>query len=74
MELKTYLNLMALEDLPEWSAAPKTREARPLLEALREAGYEGVQFIAPLKAEERAACEQLGLGRWDAPCGLGDRG
>lgn len=67
MELKTYLNLMALEDLPEWSAAPKTREAKPLLEAIRDAGYEGVQFIAPLKPEERAACESLGLGR----CGLG---
>jgi len=67
MRLKTYLNLMALEDLPEWSAGPKTREAMPLLEAIRDAGYEGVQFIAPLKPEERAACESLGLGR----CGLG---
>lgn len=67
MILKTYLNLMALEDLPEWSAGPKTREPRALLAAVREAGYEGVQFIAPLTAAERAACEGLGLGR----CGLG---
>lgn len=67
MKLKTYLNLMALEDLPQWSAGPKTREPAPLLEAIRDAGYEGAQFIAPLTAAERAACESLGLGR----CGLG---
>ena len=67
MVLKTYLNLMALEDLPEWSAGPKTREPEGVMGAIREAGYEGVQFIAPLEPREWAACEFLGLGR----CGLG---
>jgi len=67
MVLKTYLNLMALEDLPEWSAGPKTREPEGLIAATKEAGYEGVQFIAHLTARERAACESLGMGR----CGLG---
>jgi len=67
MNFKAYLNLMALEDLPEWSAGPKTEEPEPLLAAIQAAGYEGVQFIAPLEAEQRRACETLGLGR----CGLG---
>jgi hypothetical protein len=67
MTLKTYLNLMALEDLPEWSAAPATREPGPLLEAIRGAGYDGVQFVRSLTSAERAACDSLGLGR----CGLG---
>lgn len=67
MHLRTYLNLMALEDLPEWSVGPKSREPEAVLAAARDAGYEGVQFVAPLTAAERAACESLGMGR----CGLG---
>jgi hypothetical protein len=65
--LRVYLNLMSLEDLPVWSAAPVTREPEPLLTAIREAGYEGVQFIGPVTAAEQAACKRLGLGK----CGLG---
>jgi hypothetical protein len=58
--LRCYFNLMALE---EDASVP----AGPPLEAIRAAGYEGVQFIAPVSAEEIAECERLGLGR----CGLG---
>jgi sugar phosphate isomerase/epimerase len=58
--LRCYFNLMALED--DASVPP----GRPL-EVIREAGYDGVQFIAPVSPQEIAECEALGLGR----CGLG---
>lgn len=54
--LRCYLNLMSLEGL-----APRS------LSQIAEAGYEGVQFVEPLRPEEAAECERLGLGR----CGLG---
>jgi sugar phosphate isomerase/epimerase len=60
--LRRYLNLMSLEDLPAFSTAPKTRELEPLFAAIRETGYEGVQFVAPVTSAERAACARLGLG------------
>lgn len=60
--LRRYLNLMALEDLPAFSTAPKTREPEALLTTIRGAGYDGVQFIAPVTHEERAVCTRLGLG------------
>lgn len=65
--LRVYLNLMSLEDLPAWSASPRTREPERLLAAIGEAGYEGVQFIGPVTPAEQAACARLGLGK----CGLG---
>ncbi len=60
--LRRYLNLMALEDLPAFSAAPQTREPKALLTAIQAAGYQGVQFIAPVSPEERGLCSRLGLG------------
>ena len=60
--LRRYLNLMSLDDLPAFSTAPKTREPEALLTAIREAGYDGVQFIAPITHGERAACTRLELG------------
>jgi sugar phosphate isomerase/epimerase len=60
--LRRYLNLMALEDLPAFSTAPRTREPEALFTAIRDAGYDGVQFIAPVTSAERAACTRLGLG------------
>jgi sugar phosphate isomerase/epimerase len=60
--LRCYLNLMALEDLPAFSTAPVTREPEALFTCIRDAGYDGVQFIAPLTAVERAACARLRLG------------
>lgn len=58
--MRCYFNLMALEE-------DATAPAGDALEAIRAAGYEGVQFIAPVGAKEIRACERLGLGR----CGLG---
>jgi sugar phosphate isomerase/epimerase len=61
--LRCYLNLMTLEDLPQDSAAPATREVEPLFEALLRAGYEGVQFTAPVTSAQQAVCSRLGLGK-----------
>ena len=61
--LRTYLNLMALEGLPEFSAAPDTKEPDGLLAAIRASGYDGVQFIEPVTGAQQAACERLGLGK-----------
>ncbi len=60
--LRRYLNWMTFEDLPAFSTAPKTREFEALLAAIREAGYEGVQFVAPVTSAERAACARPHLG------------
>jgi hypothetical protein len=72
MSLRCYLNLMTLEDLPPWSAGPRTQEPEPLLSAIKAAGYEGIQFVEPLRHEQRDVCERLalhraGLGRVNAP-------
>jgi sugar phosphate isomerase/epimerase len=60
--LRVYLNLMALEDV-EGSSAPRTTDPETLFAAIRDAGYEGVQFIAPLTQEQDRACRAAGLGR-----------
>ncbi len=65
--MRCYMNLMALEDLPPFSAGPKKKDPAYRLKATRKAGYEGVQFIQPVSQEEIAVCEKLGLGR----CSLG---
>ncbi len=70
--LRCYLNLMALEDLPETSAAPATRDPESLFPAIREAGYEGIQFVEDITDGEQALCHRLslgktGLGRVNAP-------
>jgi len=44
--LDVYLNLGTLMDLPDWSTAPKS-EGTELLEAIREAGFVGVQGGKP---------------------------
>jgi len=61
------MNLMALEDLPDFSRGPRSPDLPERLPAIREAHYEGVQFIEPLKPGETEICERLGLGR----CSLG---
>ena len=64
--LGCYLNLLTLAALPEASAAPRTRDPRPLLEALAAAGYDGVQgfefAIAGVPAADPGLCAALGLG------------
>lgn len=61
--MRCYLNLMALEDLPPESSAPSTRDAEQLFEAIRQAGYAGVQLIEPATSAQQAACARLGLGK-----------
>ena len=61
--LRTFLNLMTLEDLPPDSSAPSTREVEPLFEAILQAGYEGVQFTQAATPAQQAACARLGLGK-----------
>lgn len=65
--LRTYFNLMALEDLPQESAGPQPGPLEAQLEAIAGAGYEGVQFVEPATLAQLRRCEQLGLGR----CGFG---
>ncbi|HBY62939.1 MAG TPA: hypothetical protein DEH78_24210 [Solibacterales bacterium] len=62
--LKLYFNLMALEDC---ATAPGARDPERLCAALRESGYQGVQFVEPLTAAQDRAARNHGLGR----CGLG---
>lgn len=54
--LRCYFNLMALEGLPAKG-----------FDAIRAAGYEGVQFVEPAAAPDVALCRRLGLG----VCGSG---
>jgi len=57
------MNWLALEDLPEFSAGPRTTDSTARLHAIRDAGYGGVQFIAPLTAEQDRAAADLNLWR-----------
>jgi hypothetical protein len=52
--LRRDLNLGTLADLPEWSSAPKA-EGKALLEAIKEAGFKGVQGGDP------DLCRDVGL-------------
>lgn len=65
--MRCYMNLMALEDLREDSAGPRAGGIEAQLEAIRAAGYDGVQFIAPAPAAALARARALGLGM--AGCG-----
>ncbi len=65
--LRSYLNLMSLEDLSAAHFALADAEADPLFAAIAEAGYEGVQFVEPATPAQLVACARLGLGK----CGSG---
>ncbi len=56
-------NWLAFEDLPDFSSGPRTADSTARLEAIRAAGYDGVQFIAPLTPEQDRRADQLGLWR-----------
>ena len=56
--VRCYMNLMALEGLPEFSG----RDLPSSLEAIRDAGFEGVQFAEPPIESALATCQRLGLG------------
>ncbi|QNI33979.1 hypothetical protein H7849_08760 [Alloacidobacterium dinghuense] len=52
--LRCYFNWLALNGLPPFSGAP--------LEAIRAAGYDGVQFVEPLSRQLVEQARSLGLG------------
>lgn len=52
--LRCYFNLLALAGLPE---------CPDWLGAIKDAGYDGAQFVEPLTKEQAGSCERLGLGR-----------
>lgn len=57
--LRCFMNIQALESMPQRPAN--------LLEGVREAGYDGVQFIQPLARKQKNQAVKLGLG----VCGSG---
>lgn len=57
--LRCYMNLLALDGLPQFAVNP--------LQGIRDAGYDGVQFIHPLSLKLRDEALRLGLG----VCGSG---
>lgn len=61
--MRCYLNWMTLDDLPAGSSGPAATDSEGRLAAIREAGYEGVQFVEPLTREQSVACARLNLGK-----------
>ena len=61
-ELRCYMNLMALDSLPESASGPRPGSFRERLEALGEAGFGGVQFAAPATPEQLSDCRATGFG------------
>lgn len=57
------MNWLAMEDLPEFSAGPRTTDPEDRLHAIHDAGYDGVQFIEPLTNEQDRVADQLNLWR-----------
>ena len=53
--LRLYMNMGTLAQLPDWSKAPRGTE-KEVCQALREAGFEGLQGGNP------ALCKELGMG------------
>ncbi len=70
-QLRCYMNLMALDSLPESSTGPHGA-FRQRMETIREADFAGVQFADGGTAEQLSLCRELGLaivasGRVNAP-------
>jgi hypothetical protein len=60
-ELRCYMNLMALDSLPQTSAGPHQRSPRERLEEVKSAGFDGVQFATRATADQLSDCHALGL-------------
>jgi hypothetical protein len=79
-QLRVLMNLMALDSLPPNSTGPHG-SFRNKLEALKAAGFDGVQFAAPALKEQVSDCASLGMrfagsGRVNVPeeaAGLAER-
>lgn len=61
--LRSYMNLMAFDYLPQSSMGHISGGFRQRLEAVQQAGFQGVQFARRATHEELSDCIQLGLGR-----------
>ena len=64
--LHCYMNLMALEALPAFSAGPQTAEMEPRLRAIQQAGYDGVQLLrlSPPRTSPFANGSVWGVPAW----------
>jgi hypothetical protein len=60
--LRCYMNLMALDSLPETSSFPHKANFRERLDMLAVAGFGGVQFATPATPEQLLDCRSAGLG------------
>src|SRR5690349_16281916 len=60
-ELRCYMNLMALDSLPQSSSGPHQGSFRERLSKIQGAGFDGVQFAARAKPEQLSDCRALGL-------------
>lgn len=60
-QLRCFMNLMAFDSFPEGSSAPRG-SFRERLEAVRAAGFTGVQFAKPAEMKNVAICRALKLG------------
>jgi len=61
-ELRCYMNLMAFDSLPESASGPRGGSFRERLEALKAAGFGGVQFVTPATPEQLLDCRAAGVG------------
>src|SRR5690348_4604133 len=61
-ELRCYMNLMALDSLPQSASGPRQGNFRERLDALGEAGFSGVQFATPATSEQLSDCRAVGFG------------
>jgi hypothetical protein len=61
-QLRCYMNLMALDSLPESAGGPHEGSFRERLETLGNAGFRGVQFAAPATAEQLLDCRAVAFG------------
>jgi hypothetical protein len=61
-QLRFYMNLKALDALPDSSAGPRTGAFQERISRIRQAGFEGVQFDTPGTRDELNQCANLGLG------------
>ncbi|HSU60395.1 MAG TPA: hypothetical protein VLI55_13855 [Bryobacteraceae bacterium] len=60
-QLRVFMNLMALDSLPRNSVGPRG-SFQQKMEALKDAGFDGVQFANIANREQLDRCASLGLG------------
>jgi hypothetical protein len=61
--MRCYLNWTTLDDLPASSTGPAAAAWDARLTAIRQAGYQGIQFVEPPTREQLAGCARLNLGK-----------